>query len=422
MSGALAALAAGAAPWMISLRPASFRGVPFYWDAAEGKGGRRIVVHAFPLRDRPFVEDLGRAPRSFRLRAFVVGDDYADQRDALISACEDYAEPGVLVHPTMGEISCHAGLLSWNESKTEGGWCGLDLEFVRAGARPSPTGAADTVSELLAGVGTLLGVISSAYQAASQVLTYPAAVVALAEELFSQAAGALSALPVLAVGGLAPQIAAVAAAGSSDAAAAAAVGAVFSAAAAAVVAAIPGPLPTEDPVAGDAPVIAGPADPTYGLLGLASWNAAAAAPAGTGPWQAAQAAQQAAVVSLVQGSALAAALTVYANTDWQTANAAAAARALVLPLLDAQSEAAADAGQDALYLAWQAVTAQTMADFIARAQGLPTLVDYALGEAMPSLVLAERWYQDATRAVELETLNDSPQPLFLPPAGVRLSS
>ena len=42
--------------------------------------------------------------------------------------------------------------------------------------------------------------------------------------------------------------------------------------------------------------------------------------------------------------------------------------------------------------------------------------------ALPSLLLAWRWYQDAGRADELEPLNDAPDPMFMPLTGVRLSA
>jgi len=41
---------------------------------------------------------------------------------------------------------------------------------------------------------------------------------------------------------------------------------------------------------------------------------------------------------------------------------------------------------------------------------------------MPSLALAQLFYQDATRAPELEAMNDVAHPLFMPATGIRLAA
>ena len=48
------------------LQKASFRGVPFEVTSASLTAGRRTVVHEYPQRDKPYVEDLGRASRKLR--------------------------------------------------------------------------------------------------------------------------------------------------------------------------------------------------------------------------------------------------------------------------------------------------------------------------------------------------------------------
>ena len=88
----------------------------------------------------------------------------------------------------------------------------------------------------------------------------------------------------------------------------------------------------------------------------------------------------------------------------------------------AQAQAAAGAGQDDLWRAWQAIMALTMNDMISRAQALPSLASYVLPDPLPSLVLAQRLYQDPTRAALLEQLNDVPHPLFMPAGGLWLTS
>ena len=87
------------------LYEASFRGVPFHVTKVDLKVGRRTVTHEYPQRDKPFVEDLGRATRKLTFTAFVVGDDYIEQIEKLIGAIEEPGA-GTLVHPHLGEMKC----------------------------------------------------------------------------------------------------------------------------------------------------------------------------------------------------------------------------------------------------------------------------------------------------------------------------
>jgi len=88
--------------WIDNLQDASLRGVPFKVDEDEATFGRRMQVHEYPNRDKPCAEDMGRATRRFIVQAYLVGDDYFEQRNNLIEAVE---KPGSckLVHPFYGE-------------------------------------------------------------------------------------------------------------------------------------------------------------------------------------------------------------------------------------------------------------------------------------------------------------------------------
>ena len=41
------------------LRPASYRGVPFFVDFDEDESGKRVQVHEFAKRDDPWPEEMG---------------------------------------------------------------------------------------------------------------------------------------------------------------------------------------------------------------------------------------------------------------------------------------------------------------------------------------------------------------------------
>ncbi|ELN0130431.1 DNA circularization protein [Raoultella planticola] len=97
--------------WQSKLRPSSFRGVPFAVIAEEGSHGRRQAVHEYPYRDTAWIEDMGRGVRRIVIRGFLIqdsqmygGGDVITQRQALISACEEKGA-GTLIHPTLGEMT-----------------------------------------------------------------------------------------------------------------------------------------------------------------------------------------------------------------------------------------------------------------------------------------------------------------------------
>lgn len=120
------------------LRPASFRGVPFGVFNADDTRGRSTVTHEFPQRDKVFVEDLGRAPRSIEINAFVVGPDYTLRRDALLAALEKPG-PGTLIHPWLGSflVSLTAPAVV-SHSAENGGMATFQLKFVEDSAPESP--------------------------------------------------------------------------------------------------------------------------------------------------------------------------------------------------------------------------------------------------------------------------------------------
>ncbi len=131
--------------WRDRLLPASFRGVPFEVAEAGGRFGRRTVEHVYPQRDRPFVEDMGRAAREIRVVGFVVGDDYFERRDALIAALEAPG-PGLLVHPYLGELTVSAPSTDLTESTDEGGIARFSMSFIESGERAFPRVAAADAS------------------------------------------------------------------------------------------------------------------------------------------------------------------------------------------------------------------------------------------------------------------------------------
>lgn len=128
-----------------NLRPASFRGVPFSVTAAETAEGKAVVVHEFPGRDEPYIEELGRLARHFEVEAYISGDDCLERRDRLVEATYQQG-PGELVHPYYGSLQVHALLTRVRHEASEGRVVRLALSFVRAGLAVSPQGTVSPAS------------------------------------------------------------------------------------------------------------------------------------------------------------------------------------------------------------------------------------------------------------------------------------
>ncbi|RUR94700.1 hypothetical protein PB16LOC_00997 [Pectobacterium versatile] len=129
--------------WEDYLHQASFRGVPFAVVAADGAFGRRQAVHEYPYRDTAWVEDIGRSTRKMTLKGFLIQDsakynapDVIKQRESLIAACEAFGS-GTLIHPTLGEltVSIPEGGLRISESMDSGRIFEFSLTIIESGLK-----------------------------------------------------------------------------------------------------------------------------------------------------------------------------------------------------------------------------------------------------------------------------------------------
>ena len=124
---------------------ASFRGVKFKTTDAEVQPGRRNVVHEYPERDRPFVEDMGKRAKQWHVEGYVIGENYLAMRDALIAAL-DARGPGELRHPRYGVLQVSViGHASVKETNAQGGMARFSMQFVDSGTNVFPAASSDTV-------------------------------------------------------------------------------------------------------------------------------------------------------------------------------------------------------------------------------------------------------------------------------------
>jgi len=128
-----------------ALRPASFRGVPFKVDASDIGAGRRTQKNEYPQRDKPYVEDLGRATREISVTAFVVGEDYIDQANAVLGAIEEPG-PGTLIHPWFGELTVSLDGLARVSFDSALGQARISMSFIESGELTFPSSETSTQS------------------------------------------------------------------------------------------------------------------------------------------------------------------------------------------------------------------------------------------------------------------------------------
>lgn len=132
------------------LRPASFRGAAFFVATDKGEYGRRDVVHEYPNRDDPYVEDLGQKATRFSVSGYLAGDDWKAQKDALVAACTARG-PAILQLPTESATMVACLTLAVSRSKDECGYYGVQMEFVKSKNFSAPI-AVGVLESLIGGV------------------------------------------------------------------------------------------------------------------------------------------------------------------------------------------------------------------------------------------------------------------------------
>lgn len=404
------------------LKPGSFRGIPFHVVGHERSGGRRVAVHEMPLTDALRTEDLGRSKREFPISGYVIGEDWQERRDALLSACEDYAKPGTLVLPTGWEMVARCTTVRVSEEAR--GVAAFSFTFVEAGNEDGPLKIkVDTAAALRRSIGRVLRLVRAGFSLAYATqnlgdFVRRAAVSTLAAMGEGFAARWLG-LPGL---DLARTIRAIAGLSNADPEDPAASVLAPSRALADVALAIPRQADSPRGIDATTSRAAPPSSGREVAVALLAVAMAPPAPLPSGAGVIAQrlAANQRALDALSRDGATLMAAEILASTDFTSVAEARQLRDALLDAIDSRAEVAADAGQDELFRGWRELAAAASRDMTERAQRAPVLAAYAMPLNMPSLALSHRLYQAAGRADELVALNDAPHPAFMPLAGQAL--
>lgn len=169
------------ADWKDRFREGSFRGVGFFIESHQLSGGRRKQDREFARRDVGNSEDLGRRLKQFSIEVLVIGDDYFDQRDALIEAIEAPGS-GELIHPYLGTLNVQAGEYTLTETKREQRIARFTIAFTEAGRPRFPDQVEDDLSKASENAGTVKDDSKSFFETVFSVANQPAFVVEAASD------------------------------------------------------------------------------------------------------------------------------------------------------------------------------------------------------------------------------------------------
>jgi len=124
-------------------KKASFRNAFFFVQDTDTNFGRRNIVHQYPLKETPYVEDIGADTDEFTIVGYVVQNsdndqNYFTERDELIKALKE-GGPGQLWHPFLGILDVSLiGKAEMSESFREGGIARFTMTFVRSDEKDAP--------------------------------------------------------------------------------------------------------------------------------------------------------------------------------------------------------------------------------------------------------------------------------------------
>lgn len=388
--------------WREALRPASFRGVPFYVEDADQQGGRRQAVHEFPQRDDVYVEDLGLRPHEFRIDGYVLGADYMAGRDALIAAA-DAPGTGTLVHPYRGSLT--VSCMSWTtrESARDGGIAWVTLIFI-ASAAAQPTSVEDT--------GALVEDAAAVAEAeGTDGLVDQFSVEGQAGFVAESAAGRVQGL----VDRLDPALTRLGA--GRDALSGVTLRlATLRQEALQMVRRVPDLAGAVAGLVTSARLLANtPRAALRELRGLIGLNTGARTPGDT-PARIVERANVDALERLVTLVAAAEAGRAVAAMPFASYDEAVAVRDDLADRLDSAAQAAADAGDDGAFRALSALRLAVTRDVTRRGGSLARIYSYTPPATEPALVTAHRLYGQAGRADEIVERNRVPHPGFVPGA------
>lgn len=415
-------------------RKASFGGVPFAVASEETLAGRKVAIHEYPLRDEPWVEDLGQRGRRFVITGWLVegsllyeAGGVIEQRDNLLRVAEK-AGPTKLLHPTLGEMEVSlVEPIRFTARWDLGPVIEVAMTVIKGGPRLYPgqkpstqeqvkkeaaksklAAALDYAKSIAAKVMSVVAKIQSIVSTVMKYYTMVMSFIADVKSFISSIKNMVGAFGRM-FGSTKPAEPMNGPAQSSQSAAS-----ILAQRRALVVSSakiLRSTAATGDPQAIAtatqklaASVTTFAADPAEAIRIHAQ---TLSMPAGSDPVQTATSAliRRSAVIEMA-----------IASSEYQPASHADAQRikAQVTGALDREILIAGDAGDDATYEALRRLRQAVHDDMDARGGGMGDQTVYSLQSSQPSLTVAQRLYGDASRSDELTAAADPIHPAFMP--------
>jgi prophage DNA circulation protein len=440
------------------LQPASFGEVPFAVESNRLSTGRKTAVHDYPFRDQVWVEDLGKRSRHFEIVGYLIdgdvktgGGSVQSQRDALLEVVE-LGDGWTLVHPTLGTIKNVVCLdCEVIERKDLGTVFEIRLDLIVSGGRLFPVATTSTASAVTdAASKTGLQALADFVKSTAASIAAGAAVV---QQAVSTAVGWYQ-IGVTAVNDVKRIIGAVStlsgnfgrlfgggnsgisgsnqqapvtttasdllSAATAARASVKAAGVTFQAAAANPSDSATLGAAAQAYVAAVAAAATAPSDAVRLVSSLAQYSPAPVTQPGTiGDAMTAMQLAMAALLRRYALAQLAITLTTYQPSSQQDANSVLGS---AVQLIDAESDLAGDAGDDDTYMALRALRQSVVADMQLRGANLASVAAFEFNAPLPSLMLANRIYRDATREPQLVQQINPVHPAFCPTTFKALSS
>jgi len=122
--------------WKKHLLTAKFRDAEFHVQDVDTGIGRRNIVHQYPNKDVPFLEDLGLDADELTINGYVIqkqenDHDYFPARNKLMAALKKEG-PGTLIHPFLGTMQvCISGKARVVEDFSRGGMAKFTMTFIQ---------------------------------------------------------------------------------------------------------------------------------------------------------------------------------------------------------------------------------------------------------------------------------------------------
>lgn len=414
--------------WSGTLAPASYRGVPFFVQKDDLKGGRRLVVHEFPHADDPYVEDLGRKARHVRVTAYLVSDT-ADADAKRLAAALDAGGAATLSLP-MDRLEAHCN--DWGRAfdKDRLGFIAFDLDFVREGAGAAPLSLDSLVRVVefaagrFAGTDAVPGPLRQAFTAVYQGLAVAGFVTEAAAIIVRDFAATLDAVraTVPLDPDAAPVVQQLIADLYDDAPAlvgTGATGSLYSARGYAASGANTAAPAIVDRVVDTVSALADAmtsADLARAFVPLQTFGADLAPIMPSTPSRRTEAANRAALLTLTRVSALVQWVAAISAMTYSDRRSAIQARADVAEAIDHELQTLTGAGTSALWSALTDLQGQATSALSRQVADLAPVLAVEAGTRMPSAWWAHRLYGTPERADELARRNRVKHPLFMPKA------